>query len=305
MRTQFVTADYRVNERIRLTEFSLLLASLEIPTTEFAFVSHEAQGAFHTDIEAIRTLTARTSKREERVVAAHLQSFKNYFPDSFFVEQMEESDHHPGVMENKYLEFWSAFDTVTYRFWIAFHILKLRLLFCIDDPETELIYWEHLGGELPSLSTEDRRFLLLSRFFAPFFRGRRLLYERVLPAFLKKRVTVDENIWHEEIVPDQFQNRLGESNSRLGRDFYPGETFNENFSTFRINVNDLGMDDIVEFAPGGAKCSVMNNLTVIFAPAHLQATVRYNFGPGLTPFSLGIESGSAYLGFSTFLRETT
>ena len=304
MKTEFITADYRLNERIRLTEFSFLLASLGIPTTEFAFISHEAQGAFHTDIEAIRTLTARTSKREDRVVAVHLPSFKNHFPDTFFVEQMEESDHHPGEMENKYLEFWSAFDTITYRFWIAFHVLKLRLLFCIDDPDTELLYWEHLGGELPSLSKEDRRFLLLLRFFAPFFRGRRLLYERVLPAFLKKEVTVDENIWHEENVPEQFQNRLGESNSFLGRDLYPGATFYENFSTFRINVNGLDIDDITEFAPEGAKRSVVNNLTVLFAPAHLRAVVRYNFNTGLAPFALGAENQSAYLGFSTFLRET-
>ena len=73
----------------------------------------------------------------------------------------------------------------------------------------------------------------------------------MLPAFLKKEVTVDENIWHEENVPEQFQNRLGESNSFLGRDFYPGATFCENFSTFRINVNGLDMDDITEFAPEG------------------------------------------------------
>lgn len=304
MKTEYVSGDYRINERTRLTEFSLLLASLGIPINEFAFISHEAQGGYHTDIEAIRTITARTSKREERIVAAYLPSFKNHFPDFFFVEQTEESDHHPGVMENKYLEFWSAFDTITYRFWIAFHILKLRLLFCIDDPETELLYWEHVGGELPSLSREDRRFLLLLRFFAPFFRGRRLLYERVLPAFLKKQVTVDENVWREDDVPQPYWNRLGSANSCLGRDFYPGATFGENFSTFRINVNGLGIDDISEFAPQGAKRSVADNLIVLFAPAHLRAVIRYNFISGVSPFALGAENRSAYLGFSTFLRET-
>ena len=304
MKTEYVAGDYRINERTRLTEFSLLLASLGIPANEFAFISHEAQGGYHTDVEAIRTITARTSKREERIVAAYLPSFKNHFPDSFFVEQMEESDHHPGVMENKYLEFWSAFDTVTYRFWISFHTLKLKLLFCIDDAETELLYWEHLGGELPSLSKEDRRFLLLLRFFAPFFRGRRLLFERVLPAFLKKEVAVDENLWSEEEVPEPFRNRLGEANCFLGRDLYPGATFSENFSTFRINVNGLAMEDIAEFAPQGTKRSVADNLIVLFAPAHLRAVIQYNFVAGVAPFALGATNQSAYLGFSTFLRET-
>lgn len=304
MRTDFIAGDYRANERIRLTEFSLLLASLGIDPAEFAFISHEAQGGYQSDVEAIRTLTARTSKREDRVVAVYLPSFKNHFPDSFFVEQMEESDHHPGVMENKYLEFWSAFDTITYRFWISFHVLKLRLLFCIDDPETELLYWESFGGELPSVSREDRRFLLLLRFFAPFFRGRRLLYERVLPAFLKKQVTVDENVPRYQDVPDEFCNRLGSENSYLGRDFFPGASFCENFSTFRININGLGMDDIADFAPHGARRAVVDNLTVLFAPAHLQAVVRYNFESGLAPLALGAEASSAYLGFSTFLRET-
>lgn len=303
MKTEFVAEEYRINERTRLTEFTLLLAALGIPASEFSFISHEEQGGYHTDIEAIRTITARTSKREERVVAAYLPSFKNHFPDTFFVEHMEESDHHPGVMENKYLEFWSAFDTITYRFWISFHTLKLKLLFCIDDAETELLYWEHVGGELPSLSKEDRRFLLLFRFFAPFFRGRRLLYERVLPSFLKKEVTVVENAWHEEAVPESYQNRLGSANTLLGRDFYPGSVFQENFSTFRINVNGLSTDDIAEFAPTGAKRTVADNLIVLFAPAHLRAVICYNFVPGVAPFVIGTDNQSAYLGFSTFLRE--
>ncbi len=304
MKTGFVATDYRINEHIRLTEFSLLLASLGIDAAEFAFISHEAQGGFVTDIEAIRTLTARTSRREERVVAAYLPSFKNHFPDTFFVEQMDESDHHPGVMENKYLEFWSAFDTITYRFWIAFHILKLRLLFCIDDSDAELLYWDRFGGDLPSIAKEDRRFLLLLRFFAPFFRGRKLLYERVLPAFLKKQVTVDENIPEENLVPEPFRNSLGKANSRLGRDFVPGSTFEENFSTFMINVNGLEISDIRDLAPTGTRRDLVDNLTVLFAPAHQRALVRYNFVPGVSPFVPGEESRTAYLGFSTFLRET-
>jgi hypothetical protein len=304
MKTGFISTDRSLNERIRLTEFSLLLASLGVDTSEFAFISHEAQGGHQTDIEAIRTLTARTSKREDRVVAAHLPSFKNHFPDSFFVEQMEESDHHPGVMENKYLEFWSAFDTVTYRFWIAFHILKLRLLFCIDDPDTELLYWERFGGELPSVAKEDRRFLFLLRLFAPFFRGRRLLYERVLPAFLKKEVTVRENVPHEELIPAENRNRLGQENCLLGRTFFPGFAFTENFSSFELNINGLDLDDLAAFAPGGSKRVILDNLTVLFAPAHLRATLRFNLVPRLAPFVLGNDRQTAYLGFSTVLRET-
>ena len=105
-------------------------------------------------------------------------------------------------------------------------------------------------------------------------------------------------------MPDEFRNRLGSANSLLGRDFYPGASFCENFSTFRININDLRMDDIDDFAPHGARRAVVDNLTVLFAPAHLQAVVRYNFESGLAPFALGAEENSAYLGFSTFLRET-
>jgi hypothetical protein len=304
MKNGFVADGQKVNERIRLAEFSLLLASLGIAPSEFAFISHEAQGGYQTDIEAIRTLTSGVSNRQDRVVAAYLPSFKNHFPETLFVEQIEESDHHPGVMEDKYLEFWSAFDTVTYRFWIQFHILKLRMLFCIDDSETELLLWERFGGELPSLGREDRRFLLLLRLFAPFFRGRRMLYERVLPAFLKKEITVEENIASEQEVPIEYQCKLGSANSYLGRDFFPGARFTENFSTFRINVNGLKQEDIADFAPLGHRREVVDNLIVLFAPAHLRSVVRYNFVPGIAPFVLGAETKTAYLGLSTFLRGT-
>ena len=304
MNTGLITAQDRLNERTRLSEFALLLASLNIDTSEFAFISHEAQGGYQTDIEAIRTLTARFSKREDRVIAAYLPSMKNYFPDTFFVEQLEESDHHPGVIEDKYLEFWSAFDTITYRFWIQFHIHALKMLFCIEDSEVELLYWDRFGGDVPSLTREDRRFLLLLRMFAPFFRGRRLLYERVLPAFLKKPVTVEENTYSETEVPEEYRCQLGRANSCLGRDFYPGEKFSENFSSFGIDIHELDMDDIDKFAPHGPARAVVNNLNVLFAPAHLKSTVKYNFKAGLSPFVLGNETRTAYLGFSTHLRET-
>ena len=82
MRTDFVTGDYRVNERIRLTEFSLLLASLGIDPAEFAFISHEAQGGYHTDVEAIRTLTARVFKTRRpggrRLSALFQEPFSGY-----------------------------------------------------------------------------------------------------------------------------------------------------------------------------------------------------------------------------------
>lgn len=304
MKTGFLTTEHQVNRRIRLPEFSLLLAALGIPATEYAFISHEAQGGYETDIEAIRTLTSRISNREDRVVAVFLPSFKNHFPETWCVEQIEESDHHPGVMEDKYLEFWSAFDTITYRFWIDFHILKLRMIFCIDDPDTELLLWERFGGELPSLGKEDRKFLLLLRLFAPFFRGRRMLYERVLPAFLKKGISVDEHIYSEQEVPAEYQCKLGQKNSYLGRDLFPGKSFRENFSTIRINVNGLMNDDITDFAPQGPRRVVVDNLTVLFAPAHLKSIVRYNFEAGISPFVTGKEAGTAYLGFSTYLRET-
>jgi hypothetical protein len=304
MKTGFITTDHQINERIRLSEFSLLVASLGIDMGEFAFISHEAHGGYHTDIEAIRNISSRITNREDRVIAAYLPSFKNHFPETFWVEQAEESDHHPGVIEDKYLEFWSAFDTITYRHWIAFHIFKLRMLLCIDDSDTELLYWERLGGELPSLGREDRKYLLMLRLCAPFFRGRRLLYERVLPAFLKKEVIVDENIPALSEIPAEYHCRLGKANSYLGRDLFPGASYTENFSTFRINVMKLGLEDVESFAPLGHMRQIVKDLTTLFAPAHLRSIVRYNFVEGLALFTLGRESKTAYLGFSTYLRAT-
>ena len=304
MKTGFITHDYKVRERTRLSEFSLLLTTLGIESTEYYFVSLEAHGNYFTDIETIRTLTSRVSKRDERVVFAYLPSFKNYYPESFFVEQMEESDHDPGIMEDRYLEFWSAFDTITYRHWISFYILRLRMLFCVEDNETELLYWDRMGGDLPTVGKEDRRYLLLLRFFAPFFRGRKLLYEKVLPAFLKKDCTVDENIPNLAEIPAEYRTALGSSNSLLGRDFYPGSHFEENFTTFRINVNGLADADIPEFAPEGYRRVLLKNLLVLFAPAHATSQVRFNFEPNQSLFNLGDEAQTSYLGFSTYLRQT-
>ncbi len=304
MKTGFITTEYKIRERTRLSEFSLLLTTLGINATEYYFVSLEEHGNFFTDIETIRTLTSRVSKRDERVVFAYLPSFKNYFPQTYFVEQLEESDHDPGIMEDRYLEFWSAFDTLTYRHWIDFYILRLKMLFCIEDNETELLFWNRTGGDLPTVGREDRRYLLLLRFFAPFFRGRRMLYEKVLPAFLKKEVSVDENIFTVTQVPHEYQVALGHANSLLGRDFYPGSEFTENFSMFRINVNHLEAGDVFDFAPEGPRRVLMKNLLVLFASAQAQSEVRFNFKPGLSLFCIGEEPRSAYLGFSTYLHET-
>lgn len=304
MKTGFVTTEYKVRERTRLAEFSLLLTTLGIEASEYYFVSLEQHGNFFTDIETIRTLTSRVSKRDERVIFIHLPSFKNYFPQTYFVEQMEESDHDPGIMEDRYLEFWSAFDTITYRHWIAFYILRLKMLFCIEDNDTELLFWDRTGGDLPTVSREDRRYLLLLRFFAPYFRGRRLLYEKILPAFLKKEVTVDENIPGIEVIPPEYHIALGQSNSLLGRDFYPGTEFEENFTTFRLNINGLNLEDISEFAPEGPRRVLLKNLLYLFAPAHTKSEVCFKFEPGLSPFGIGEQTKTAYLGFSTYLRET-
>ncbi len=304
MKTGQITTVHRIRERTRLSEFSLLLHTLGIEATEFWFVSLEAHGGFFSDIETIRTVTSRVDRRDERVVFAYLPSFRNYFPQSFFVEQLEESDHHPGVWEDRYLEFWSAFDTITYRHWIAHYLLRLRMLFCIDDNDSELLYWESLGGDLPTLVREDRKYLLLLRFFAPYFLGRRLLYEQVLPAFLGKRVTVDENIAASEPIPEEFHPHLGKANCRLGRDFFPGVEFEENFSTFRVNVEGLIEEDITSFAPEGRLRAITNNLLTLFRPSHLRSELRFRFQPGLSIFVIGEDSRSAFLGFSTYLRET-
>ncbi len=304
MNTGFVTPDYRIRERTRLSEFSLLLHTLGIEAGQFWFVSLEAHGNFFSDIETIRTVTSRVARRDERIIFAYLPSFKNYFPQGFFVEQLEESDHHPGVWEDRYLEFWSAFDTITYRHWIAFYLLRLKLLFAIEDNDAELLYWESLGGDLPTLGKEDRKYLLLLRFFAPYFLGRRLLYERILPAFLRKPVAIEENIPALETIPAEYYSRLGQTNSYLGRDFFPGSEFEENFSTFRVNVSDLSAEDIPEFAPTGRRRVIANNLLTLFRPAHLRSELRFHFQPGLSIFVIGDEPHSAFLGFSSYLRET-
>lgn len=304
MKSGFVTTDYKIREHTRLAEFALLLTTLGIEASEYYFVSLEHHGSFSTDIETIRTLTSRVSKRDERVVFIYQPSFKNYFPQTYFVEQMEESDHDPGIMEDRYLEFWSAFDTITYRHWIAFYILRLKMLFCIEHNETELLFWERTGGDLPTVSREDRRYLLLLRFFAPYFRGRRMLYEKILPAFLKKEVSIEENIPGIETIPTEYRVALGKNNSLLGRDFFPGSEFEENFTTFRININDLCLEDISDFAPEGPRRTLLKNLLILFAPAHTKNEVRFNFKPGLSLFSVGEEARTSYLGFSTYLRET-
>ncbi len=304
MKTGFITTDYPVRERTRLSEFSLLLHTLGIETGEFWFVSLEAHGNFFSDIETIRTITSRVAKRDERIVFANLPSFKNYFPQGAFVEQLEESDHHPGIWEDRYLEFWSAFDTVTYRHWISFYLLRLRMLFGIEDNDTELLYWETFGGDLPTLGREERRYLLLLRFFSPFFLGRRLLYERVLPAYLKKPVTVDEFVPARVVIEPEMRWQLGKQNSRLGRDCYPGSEFQENFSTFRVNVRNLDAADISQFGTGGARRVVASNMLTLFAPAHLRSELRFHFRSGLELFVPGDEKPQAYLGFSSYLQST-
>lgn len=304
MKTGFVTHDYQVRERTRLSEFSMLLHCLGIDSNEYYFVSLEVHGNYFTDIETIRTLTSRVLKRDERVVFAHLPSFKNYFPQSYFVEQLEESDHAPDIMEDRYLEFWSALDTITYRHWISFYILRMKMLFCIEDYDAEILYWERFGGDLPTVGKEDRRYLLLLRFFAPFFRGRKLLYERALPAFIKKPITVDENVYSVCQTPKEYHVALGKENCYLGRDFYPGTEFRENFSTFRINVAALDESDIADFAPLGRRRVLLGDILTLFAPANSQNEIAYKFQSGLKLFTPGDETKTAYLGFSTYLQET-
>ena len=294
----------QISGRIRLAEFSLLMAVLGRDPSEFTFLSQEAQGGHATDIATIRRRDAETTNRQEQVISAYLPSFKNYFPDSFLVEEREESEDDPEILEDKTLNFWSAFDTTTYRFWIWFHILKLRMLLASEDTDTELLFWARLGGEVPAVAKEERKYLLLLRFYAPFFRGRRLLYERVLPAFIKKQVTVEENIPRRVPIPETYRSSMGKGNARLGRNWVPGKSFVENYSTFRVNIIDLDRSDVADFRPGGIKRKLLNNLMTLFTPAHLVGLIRYRFTPAQKLFTIGAQHKESYLGFSTYLKET-
>lgn len=305
MKTGFIAQHQPVRKKIRLSEFSLLLAKLDIKAQEYYFLSMEEHGNYHTDIESIRTVPTRgEGRREERVVTAYLPSFKNYFPDHFFVELMEESDHHPGVYEDRFLEFWSAFDTTTYRNWIEIFILQLRMLFVVSDEETEQLYWQRLGGDMPSLPPEERRYLLLLRFFGPFLRGRALLFDRIIPAFTRKPVHLDEFVPAETEIPEHLRCYLGEKNHRLGRDMFPGRTFTENSTRFRVIIQQLDEEDIPDFIPHGRRRVLLENLSKLFAPAHQDSVLEYRFKSGLSLFSPGSQNKTAYLGFSTYLRET-
>jgi hypothetical protein len=294
----------QIKERMRLAEFSLLMSVLGIDPRDYQFISREAQRSCSTDIEAIRREPDVHGKHEEDIVTVYLPSFKNYLPETMIREQMEESDYHPGEYDDKYLRFWSAFDTITYRFWISFHILKLRLLLYARHVDTELLFWARFGGAAPSLGVEERKYLLLLRFYSAYFRGRRLLYERVLPAFIKKKVSVQENVVNRAVVPEEFRSASGRRNSGLGRDFFPGKTFLENHSTFQVNVEDLDQDDVARFRPGGSGRELLENILHLFSPAHLRGKANYHFQPGLRLFMPGIENNICYLGFTTYLRET-
>jgi hypothetical protein len=301
---QMTNGAVKMKDRIRLAEFSLLLAVLNVDPEDYLFLSREPQPGHNTDVEAIRSEISRTGNREESVATVYLPSFKNYFPETFMTENLEESDHYPGYYDDRNMRFWSAFDTITYRFWIEFHIHKLRMLLYVPDIDTELLYWSRFGGDTPSLGSEARKYLLLFRFFAPFFRGRRLLYERVLPAFIKKRVTVHENVPQQSEVPSGFRSRLGKRNSSLGRDLFPGRYFIENHSGFRVRIEGLEIENIAAFRPGGTTRELLDNLLQLFAPAHLRANTSFSFKAGLRTFILGCEDNISYLGFSTYLRET-
>jgi hypothetical protein len=293
-----------LSERIRLAEFSLLSAVLGLDPRDYNFVSREAQASHATDIEAIRTETSLVGNRQADIVTVYLPSFKNHFPDDLVAENRVEADHHPGEFEDGNLKFWSGLDTVTYRFWIWFHILKLQMLLYAPDTDIEELYWARFGGEKPSLGREERQYLLLLRFIAPFFRGRRLLYERILPAFIKKKVVIEENVPHEVPIPGRYWNSMGRKNAALGRSFCPGTTMIENYSTFRTHVEDLDSEDVVEFRPGGVKSRLLNKLLEITVPSHLRALTAYHFKSGIALFYLGAEEKRSYLGFSTYLRQT-
>jgi hypothetical protein len=294
----------QINERIRLAEFSLLSAVLGLDPADYGFISREAQRGYHTDFEAIRTETARSGNRQEQMATVYLPTYRDYFPDTFVTEQVEESDHHPNEYEDTHLKFWSAFDTTTYRFWIWFHILKLRMLLYVRDIDTEELYWGRFGGEAPAVGREERRFLLRLRLIAPFFRGRKLFYERILPSFVKKRVSVVENVPRRVPIPEEFRCKMGQGNAALGRSFFPGDSFVENRSTFAVVVHDLTAADLAAFRPGGTRSRLLEKLLTLLVPANLQAETRFRFAPGMQVFTLGAEQRSSYLGFSTYLRET-
>ncbi len=305
MKTGFITQHQPVNKRTRLSEFSLLLAKLDVKAQQFYFRSLEAHGNYHTDIKSIRTVATRgEGRREERVVDAHLPSFKNYFPESFFVELLEESDTLAGRFEDRFLEFWSAFDTTTYRNWIDIYTLQLRMLFVVSDEETENLYWQRLGGDMPSLPPEERRFLLLLRFFGPFLRGRSLLFDRIIPAFTGKPTHVEEFVPAQTEIPEQLQWSLGKKNSRLGRDIFPGRQFTQNSTRFRVVLEQLDEEDIPDFIPHGKRRVLLENLSRLFAPAHQDSQLEYRFKAGLQLFTPGTQHQTAYLGLSTYLRET-
>ncbi len=305
MKTGLITQHQPVRKRTRFSEFSLLLATLDIKPQEFYFLSLEEHGNYATDIEGVRTVPTRgEGRREERVVTAYLPSFRNYFPEFFFAEELEESDNRAGVYEDRVLKFWSAFDTTTYRNWIEIYIMQLRMLFAVSDEETELLYWQRLGGDMPSLPPEERRFLLLLRFFGPFLRGRALLFDRIIPAFTGKPVRVEQFIPAEIELPENLRCYLGERNNRLGRDMFPGRSFTENSTRFRVVLEQLGEDDIPDFIPHGRRRVLLESLSKLFAPAHQDSMLEYRFDKGLTLFRPGAENRTAYLGFSTYLRET-
>ena len=137
--------------------------------------------------------------------------------------------------------------------------------------------------------------------YAPAWVGTKWGIEMIMNAFFGLNAKIIENISHKNNIPAEIRNRLGKDTSSLGENFLLGKSFAETYSTFRLCLGPISIQQFPEFLPGEKKRKKLERILEFAIPGDMTYEIQLILDKENQRFVLEEVAGCNLLGHSTYL----
>lgn len=296
----------------QLVETIADLSSIELDNLENIFFEESVFQFFSNpkinfpvgDIEQVSIFNDGSKQKFQFLVNfLGLQGATGPLPGSVLDEIAEEFYENEPI-QTRYLDFFNHhFISVFHQIWRKYkYYIKFDSDFS-DDYSKNILNLLGLSSE--SLSFSHLNWNKIFYFIGLIQSGVRTsqVLEKVIRSYFNlETVNIDENIRQlVEIEPEQ-KNQLGMKNVMLGENFISGDKIESYSNKFRINIDNLTLDEFYQFLPNTTKYSHLKELICFL----LKDPLPYDIALGLHPntrssFILG-EDNSSLLGWTTLMN---
>jgi predicted component of type VI protein secretion system len=137
--------------------------------------------------------------------------------------------------------------------------------------------------------------------YAPLWVGTKKGIEMITNTFFGLQTKVIENVSHVNEIPSEYRNRLGAEPFTLGKDSLIGNSFEENYTTFRLLLGPVPLEQFPEFLPEKKLRKKMERILEFAIPGNMSYEIHLILFEEDQKFVPEKNPVNNILGYSTFL----